>query len=468
MFAEDNISLSDLIPVTILFLTFLSIFTIAELWHRFLSPPSEITRKFIHISSGILIACFPWIIQDKVSIFILGILVGSVLAVCRHYHLLKSLHSVKRHSLGELYYLIAVVFLFVVAEGQPLFYFISIMILTVSDGLAAVLGSVYQRVIYSVEKNTKSLEGSVAFFVTTFLVVHIPLLLCSDVSRLNSILIAVQVALIATLIEAICFNGFDNIMIPIISYYLLIKLVKHDPNHIIWILSWQLVLLVMTYIIAWKMEFLALSGALVLQLFLFGALTWGGPIWVVPILIAMSIYMIAYTLFTNRCFRRYHRSYQVNALVHFTIVAGAMFILRNAFRMNHLDGPSYLGTKNSFYPLYVGALSTQLTIGLFRLNWLYRPRYEPTFRSFIKLCVLSILIVVPISIWLQYGFVYWFNILLPISVTFAGSTIFYFLYMKNTWTQKFPWEFRVQSISVAAGILPFIPLYIWLLHRGYS
>lgn len=197
----------------------------AEGLYRFTKVPPEWTRKLQHVLSGVLAACFPWIFSSSKEVVALGVIMAVVLLIFRKSRFLTSMHEVKRKTFGEFYFLLAAVVLSVLSWDNPSFYFISMLTLTFSDTVAAMVGTTYKRVTYSIRGHIKSLEGSVAFFVSTFLTVHLPLLFLMDISPLPSILIALNIAFLVTIVEAVCRNGRDNILIPLSTYCLLSHLI---------------------------------------------------------------------------------------------------------------------------------------------------------------------------------------------------------------------------------------------------
>jgi phytol kinase len=127
---------------------------------------------------------------------------------------------VGRVTLGEIYFPVAVVWLFWLTRGESaLLFVIPVLVLTLADATCALVGMRYGMTKY--EGASKSLEGSVAFTVVAFLCVHVPLLLWSPVGRLESLLIAFTLALLVMLLEGSAWRGLDNLFIPIGGYFLL-------------------------------------------------------------------------------------------------------------------------------------------------------------------------------------------------------------------------------------------------------
>ena len=77
---------------------------------------------------------------------------------------------------------------------------------------------------YLVEVGTrKTVEGSVTFFLTSFLIVHLILLLGTSTGRLECVLIALLISIIVTVFEGVSLIGADNLFIPIGTMFILSK-----------------------------------------------------------------------------------------------------------------------------------------------------------------------------------------------------------------------------------------------------
>src|SRR5262249_59113564 len=93
---------------------------------------------------------------------------------------------------------------------------------TFSDALAAVGAVIYGPLRSAPPDGMKTFEGSLAFFVCSFVCVHVPLLLLSNRGRAETLLIAVLLAWLATMFEAIAWGGLDNLILPPIAHLLLV------------------------------------------------------------------------------------------------------------------------------------------------------------------------------------------------------------------------------------------------------
>ncbi|MBQ2263716.1 MAG: hypothetical protein II336_20430 [Loktanella sp.] len=180
---------------------------------------TEVQRKLVHIGTGLYALTLPWLFTDDWPVFMLVGLTLIVMCILRMPSFSKggigaTLHGVNRQSYGDLLLALAVGTAFLLSDGHAILYILPIATLTLADAAAALTGSHYGRKFFTVEDGQKSIEGSVAFFMITLVIAMVCLLLLSDVSRPNVILLAVMVASFGTLVEADSWRGFDNFFLP--------------------------------------------------------------------------------------------------------------------------------------------------------------------------------------------------------------------------------------------------------------
>lgn len=197
----------------------------------------EHCRKTVHMGMGFVCLTFPWLFQAAWPVGVLAGCAAVALAAVRFVPKLKKqlgsvLGGVERESWGELLFPLAVAFVFWLAHGQALLFCVPVLTLTLADAMAALIGQRYGQVRYETDSGRKSVEGSVAFFFVAFLSTHVPLLLFSDIGRLECLLIAVVMGLILGLMEAIAWRGLDNLFIPLVSYVCLTTMTKLTPTKI--------------------------------------------------------------------------------------------------------------------------------------------------------------------------------------------------------------------------------------------
>ncbi|KAK5574909.1 hypothetical protein RB653_010163 [Dictyostelium firmibasis] len=217
---------------------FLSLSMICLMWlnfcqflkkHQVIS--SEVSRKCIHIGTGVIfllvwrifpqfnwwsrivVALVPLIISFQYTLIGLGLIND-----------LKTVNSMSRSGsprellLGPLSY-------GVIISSLPIFYWfspisvITIGVLCLGDGFAAIFGSKYgvKRIPYNREK---TLIGSLAFFVCSFIGTFILLLLLQDRLLYPPIILVPSlflVCLISTIVESLPLRDWDNITVSLCS-----------------------------------------------------------------------------------------------------------------------------------------------------------------------------------------------------------------------------------------------------------
>jgi len=217
--------MTDLIWASIVSTIFLLLFVIAEVARK-KGNSVESTRKFVHFGGAFVTIFFPFILNSHWTVLILAIGFALIMLLTKKYGLLQSVHGVERKSDGAIYHPIAIYSCFLYAQilNQPWFYVISILILAISDALAALVGKSYGANEYLVEVGLrKTIEGSVTFFLTSFLITHLILLLATNTGRLECVLIALLISIIVTVFEGISMKGADNLFIPLGTMFILSK-----------------------------------------------------------------------------------------------------------------------------------------------------------------------------------------------------------------------------------------------------
>jgi phytol kinase len=202
-------------------------------------PHPEVVRKLLHISMGLTTLTFPWLFEESWPVLLLAaITIPGLLLLRRSGRLKASLGDIingvnRAESLGEIYFPLAVAGLFVLSAGDPLRYSISILLLTLADALAALVGVRYGQTQYATTEGYKSIEGSLAFFATAIVSVHVPLRVFSEISFADGLLIAVILGLLVTIVEALSWQGLDNLLVPIMGFMLLNSFLSVDQEQLV-------------------------------------------------------------------------------------------------------------------------------------------------------------------------------------------------------------------------------------------
>ena len=198
----------------ILSVLFLFVFAIGELAYRYFKVKAEYTRKWSHISSGVLSLLFPYMLD---SLLWVGIICGIfilVLNFSKPLGLLPSINAVDRRTYGSILFPLAVFISFAAytyKDNMQMFFWLPVLTLAISDLAAAIVGKKYPLRPISVYNEVKSLGGYLAFTISALLIY-----ICFWFFNDSISLIAVfALPPIVAIVELYSPRGFDNITIPI-------------------------------------------------------------------------------------------------------------------------------------------------------------------------------------------------------------------------------------------------------------
>ena len=257
-------------------------------------PEPELVRKLFHIGGGLIGLSLPWLFDEVTPVLAFAAIVAAALVALRLVPRLRSgvgqvLFGVERQTVGELCYLASICLLFWLSGHDKLLYSVPLLILTFADTFAALVGEEYGKSRLNMSGDRKSYEGVLAFFLTAFFCVHVPVLLWGGTPRMESLLIGIDLSILTMMAEAAAWWGLDNFIVPVWGYMLLKSLLKMTDAelaaHLAFVLGLGLVLR------AWRHRTTlgddALFGAT-----LWGYLLWavGGWRWVLPPLIQLLLF----------------------------------------------------------------------------------------------------------------------------------------------------------------------------------
>lgn len=440
---------------------FLLVFAAGEAWRRWGGPRPEWTRKWVHFAGGMVCATLPWVLGSHWTVLALGVAFALIIWGTRRLGLLGSVHGVERKSEGGIYFPVAVYLLFLLTADRPAFYLASLLVLVVADAAAAIVGSEYGRRAYPVERDRRTLEGSAVFFLTAFLCVHLPLLLVDGTDPALSVAIGIQLALIVTLFEAISVRGNDNLVVPLVTYFLLVKMTPRPAEFIFAQLGAQLVIMALLGWLAWRWRFVTFSSALALVLVLYGAFSLGGPEWLVPPVMGILAF-VAYRSLALPAAVRAGIGYPVGTIFYVGVVASALFVLNNAFETLAPGGFRW-PVADPLYVPFVGVVAAHLAIISVALPGRRGERGAAEQRDLFVLAGPLVAFVSVVPLGLAVGM----EGLTPAAAATAGAVCFGSLgvYVAvrrvSHWPRVGHWDARLQALSVAVLTVAVLPLHFW-------
>lgn len=257
----------------------------------------EVSRKLLHISAGVVISFTPIMISCPKLLLAIGILlIGTLYAAVRFNLFPDSIDGHQRKSWGIVYFPIAYSALTVLfGFSNPYILSITFLIVAFSDSSAAIIGKKFGKQTYLLSGDTKSILGSVTFFVVTVVILSGLYLFepIRDMFRVPSLFLGLNlyfvsavfvVALLLTILEAISGGGSDNLTVPIAGSFYLFFLMHTVNDSTLNVFMVSALFAAIVCFISFKVKFLDASGALaafILATILFGVGTWQ---WAAPIL----------------------------------------------------------------------------------------------------------------------------------------------------------------------------------------
>ena len=296
----------------------------------------------MHIGSGLVALSLPWLFSEAWPVLVLTVLAAGGMLAIKYRPAFRNrvgavTGSVARPTLGEVWFPLGAGLVFVLADGDKLLYSIPILILTFADASAALIGIFYGRFKYSTSEGPKTLEGSLFFFQTAFLSALIPILLFTSIGRAETLLIAMLMALLAMLLDALAWGGLDNLLIPVLSFLMLEAFVRLDAQTLL--LQFVVTVLMIVFALIWRKRTTLNDSALMGTVF-YGYVCWtlGGWVWVLPPLLLF----LSYNLLSPPDVERSERPYSVQVMLGVGAVGLLWLVLADIFNAPVLIYPFVL------------------------------------------------------------------------------------------------------------------------------
>lgn len=188
----------------------------------------ERARKFIHILAGIHMAFWAHYVPAD-GIVILGGIALTILLYSRQSRLFTAIYQVKRRTYGEILFAVALIVTAVLAK-EPWVFTISILLLSLADGGAAVVGRFWginnQYFVFGKPALRKSIAGTSAFIVFAYVCIFAGWILGGeDALRTGPVIAFVLLPLGSAVLENTMPYGLDNVVTPIFATLLLNSLI---------------------------------------------------------------------------------------------------------------------------------------------------------------------------------------------------------------------------------------------------
>lgn len=199
-------------------------FLISELIYAKWRVDAELTRKFIHLSCGIIAITVPIVQPHVYTIIILGIAFSLLTYYMLRNGLLPSVHAVKRHTIGSVLYPLGIVIcvIFGMKDDYGIYFYLPMCNLVFSDTVAAIVGINFPLKKFSVGGFGKSIGGSIGFFSTAFFGCYFLSAYFTPEASISSLLAKSLIfASVTMAIEMLSVDGWDDLSVPASSFLVL-------------------------------------------------------------------------------------------------------------------------------------------------------------------------------------------------------------------------------------------------------
>jgi uncharacterized protein (TIGR00297 family) len=267
----------DLIYLLLLLAALFLLLAASEVLRRRVHGTEEFSRKFVHMLTGILVSFSPFFLKSRWPILAVTLLFAMLNYISVQQGWLKGMHDLHRRTYGTVYYPISFALLGLFFwNSQPLILVAAMLLLAIGDAAAALVGENLARPhIYHIGQDKKSIEGSATMFIVSLSIVAATLVVAGRPAG-EVIWFALVVAAVATLCEALSFQGSDNLTVPLGAALVLHYLLTHTPGDAaLFTLG-----VGMAAVVAWlsyRLRFLSPSGSV--ATFLLGMIVFGIGRW---------------------------------------------------------------------------------------------------------------------------------------------------------------------------------------------
>ncbi|MEN8203489.1 MAG: phosphatidate cytidylyltransferase [Bacteroidota bacterium] len=203
------------------------ILLVGEGSYRFLRVKPEWSRNFSHLAAGMISLPYPWIFTSHWWVLLLAVQSSVVLFLTRNLNLLPSHHLSGSNSAGSYLFFASLYICFLASSilNNAFFFVLPMLVLSIGDVMAAIIGREFgkkdREFFNRISKEDKTREGSIAFFLSTALVVSLAYFYYLQVSFYYALLMALVISVTTAFTEAVSTKGYDNFFIPLITLFIM-------------------------------------------------------------------------------------------------------------------------------------------------------------------------------------------------------------------------------------------------------
>jgi len=175
----------------------------------------EYLRKFVHISAGVFIAFWPWLISWR-SIELISLAMLIVVLINQRVKTIHMSGDVARNTYGGILFPVGVLATALLTNNK-IFFAVAVLNMALADGLAAIVGTAYgKRYSYKVFHQLKTVIGTMTFSYVSLIILGTGLLYLHDsLSFTHYALLLILLPPILAGLENLGGLGSDNVIVPV-------------------------------------------------------------------------------------------------------------------------------------------------------------------------------------------------------------------------------------------------------------
>lgn len=175
----------------------------------------ERARKLIHVAAGVFIAFWPWFMPFR-TIQLISLVMIVVILLSRKFNIFQGIHGVRRHTIGDVLFPVAVGLIASLAASKWVFA-AALLHLGLADGMAAVVGDrLGKKNRYKLFGEFKSIAGSLTFLGFSVLIMIGLIIFGPAQFRSFYLPLITLLPVMATCMENLSIRGTDNIFVPLL------------------------------------------------------------------------------------------------------------------------------------------------------------------------------------------------------------------------------------------------------------
>ena len=204
------------------------ILLIGEGLYRILKLKAEWSRNFSHLTVGIASLPYPWLFSSHWWVLLLAIQSSLILYITRARGLIPSHHKTAGMSLGSYLFFVSVYLCYMVSFylHKPHYFVFPILVLSVSDVSAAIIGRRFGRkptgFLKQLYAEGKTLAGTLAFFFSAFAVLTVVYYYYMQSDMIYAMGLAFLISMATAITEAKSSKGSDNFFVPAITLIIMV------------------------------------------------------------------------------------------------------------------------------------------------------------------------------------------------------------------------------------------------------